>query len=141
MKARPLMMGVVSLLVAGCNAGGPSATPTPSLTPGSSAALQQEMAVVDGPKLLEQHPDYAKLRDLELQMSKLERERKEVSTKGQQDAFKKGQNTFLRALEQAKAEMQQEQASISGEMDGLARALQGQMSAEMNESRPNWMPT
>lgn len=133
MKVRPLMVGVLSLLAAGCNAGGPSATPTPTLTPGTTAALQQELAVVEGPKLLEQHPDYSKLRDLEQQMEKLERERKEVSTKGRQEAFKKGQDTFLRALEQAKAEMQQEQASISGEMDGLARALQGQMSAEMNE--------
>ena len=133
MNARPLVLGVLSLLVAGCNSGGPSATPTPSLTPGTSAALQQELAVVEGPKLLEQHPDYSKLRDLETQMQKLEAEKKDVATKGQQDAFKKGQSTFLRALEQAKVEMQQEQAAISGEMDGLARALQGQMSAEMTE--------
>ncbi len=133
MKAHPLMAGVLSLLVFGCNSGGPSATPTPTATPGTAAALQQELAVVEGPKLLEQHPDFSKLRDLEQQMQKLETEKKEVSTRGQQEAFKKGQNTFLRALEQAKAEMQQEQASISGEMDGLARALQGQMAAEMTE--------
>ncbi len=133
MKNRPLIWGVLSLLVAGCNSGGPSATPTPTAAPGTGAALQQEVAVVEESKLLEQHPDYPKLRDLETQMQKLDAEKKEVSTKGRAAALKSTQSTFLRALEQAKAEMQQEQAAISGEMDGLARALQGQMSAEMTE--------
>lgn len=133
MKTRPLIWGVLSLLVAGCNSGGPSATPTPTVTPGTTASLKEELAVVDGAKLLELHPDYSKLRDLEQQMQKLESEKKDVSEKGQRDAFKNTRSTFLRALEQAKAEMQREQASVAGEMDGLARALQGQMSAEMNE--------
>lgn len=129
---RTLILGALGLLM-GCGPAGPGGTPTPTAAPDSAAALQEELAVVEGPKLLEQHPDYSKLKDLELQMEKLENEKKEVSTRGRQEAFKKGQGTFLKALEQAKAEMQQEQASIAGEMEGLARALQGQMSAEMNE--------
>ncbi|MBS2038692.1 hypothetical protein JST97_27170 [bacterium] len=129
---RTLALGALSLLI-GCGPGGPQSSPTPTAAPGSAASLQEELAVVEGPKLMEQHPDYAKLKDLELQMEKLETEKKEVANRGRQQAFKQGQGTFLRALEQAKAEMQAEQASISGEMDGLARALQGQMSAEMTE--------
>ena len=124
---------MLSLLVAGCNSGAPGATPSPTAAPGSKAALEQEVAVVEGTKLLEQHPDYPKLKELELQLQRLDAEKKEVADSGRQEAFKKGQGTFLKALEQAKAEMQQEQASIAGEMDGLARALQGQMSAEMTE--------
>lgn len=126
----------LSLLLAGCQTppgGNPS--PTSSASPGSQgpASLAQELAVVDGAKLLEAHPDYEKLRDLDKEFQRAEDEVREIPLREVMGLREKGTATFRTALEQAKAEMEGEKAAISAEMSGLAQALQGKAEAELTQ--------
>ncbi len=119
-----------ALWLVGCNnpsGPGPQGSATPAV------GLKAELAVVEAEKLLREHPDYPKLNELEERIQKLAIEEETLPLKGREKAVGKGQRTMLKALEQAKAEMEGEQARLRGEMEGLARALQGRMAAEMNE--------
>jgi len=114
---------------------GPAQTPTPASSDPSSFDLKSQVAVVNITSLLEQHPDYSKLKELTVQLQTLERERQEVTENSKKDILKKSRDTFFVAYKNARAEMEAEQAAIQGEMQGLARALEGQMSAELGEMK------
>lgn len=120
---------LVALTLMGCNATQPAEVKTPTV----GEAFQQEVAVVDAEKLLQLHPDYENLRRLEQEIRDLEVRQEEIPKEAFAKVRDKGQSTMEKAYNQAKAEMEAEQAAISGEMDGLARALQLQMSSELNE--------
>ena len=127
-------LGLVGMLaLVGCMAGG-AQTPTPTPTPGQTGFdIRTHLAVVEASKLLEQHPDYEKFKELETQVLKLEGEKRDIADTAKKNILKNSRDTFLKAYKDARAEMEAEQAQISGEMEGLARALQGQMGAELGE--------
>jgi hypothetical protein len=126
-------LGLVGMLaLVGCLSGG-AQTPSPTPTPGEVVDMKKQLAIVEASKLLEKHPDFEKLKDLETQVMKLEGEKRDISDNAKKNILKNSRDTFLRAYKDARAEMEAEQAAISGEMEGLARALQGQMGAELGE--------
>lgn len=109
--------------------------PTSTSTPTAGDLLKQEIAVVEAEKLLEMHPDFENLRRLEQEIRELEQRREEIPKEAMLKFRDKGQSRMEKAFTQAKAEMEAEQATISGELEGLSRALQLQMSSELNEIR------
>jgi hypothetical protein len=125
-------LGLAALLAVGS-----SQLAAQSATP-ASTDLSKMVAVVEGAKLRDAHPDAEKLRDLEKRVEELREEVREIPMRDVMDMRKKGVGTFRTALEQARAEMEAEKASINGEMAGLAAALNAKAQAEMNELKVEW---
>lgn len=123
------------LALVGCLLPSSAQTPQPTATPAPGAAvdLKSQLAVVELNKLLELHPDYEKLKNLDSLVEQLANEKREISDRARRELLKSGRDKFIKAMDQARAEMEAEQAAISGEMQGLANALQAQMAAELGE--------
>ena len=132
MKSRLRGLGLVSMLaMAGCIWGPQQPTATP--TADGPWDVKTQVAIVEASKLLEQHPDFESLKRLETQIDNYEAQKREISDNAKKNILKSSRDKFFKAYQDAKAEMESEQAAISGEMSGLARALQTQMGAELGE--------
>jgi hypothetical protein len=129
---RWLGLGFTGLLAAGCLWGGSTTqVQAQSPVPEPGEELRKQIAVVEAERLLQQHPEYENLRKLEEQIRTLEAEVESIPMKSIQGQQKIQQNRFAKALQEAKAEMEAEKNAVTAELDGLARAMQTQMSSEM----------
>ena len=88
-------------------------------------------AVVDLQPLLELHPNYGKLEQLNQEIGALEQEKQEIQKESQQDAIAKGGDEMQQAVARAKEKLEAERAAVEGEIAALSSSLSAQLESEM----------
>ena len=90
------------------------------------------MAVVDMKPLVELHPSYSKLEQLNQKIGELQQKKIEMQNKTRNELIKKGTIQMDEAMENAKKKLEAERAAVEGEIAALNSSLSAQMNSEMS---------
>lgn len=88
-------------------------------------------AVVDLQPLLELHPSYSKLEQLNQEISALEQKKQEIQKESQQKLISQGGDEMQQAVAKAKEKLEAERAAVEGEIAALSSSLSAQLESEM----------
>lgn len=89
------------------------------------------VAVVDSHALMQLHPDYSKLDQLNQEITELQQERLKIEGEAREKLISEGGDQMAKAIEEAKKKLEAERAAVEGEIAALSNRLKGQMEAEM----------
>ncbi|MFA5504787.1 MAG: hypothetical protein WC423_05145, partial [Vulcanimicrobiota bacterium] len=90
------------------------------------------MAVVDLKPLLELHPNYSKLEQLNQEIGELQQKKMEIEKERTQELIAAGTVEMDAAMEKAKEKLEAERNAIEGEIAALNSSLSAQMNSEMS---------
>jgi hypothetical protein len=89
------------------------------------------IAVVDLPPLLELHPSYSKLEQLNAEISELQEQKLQIEKESREKLISEGGDEMEQAIAKAKAKLEAEQAAVESEISALSSSLSGQIESEM----------
>lgn len=93
--------------------------------------LGYDFAAVDYKQLVELHPNYPKLLEIDQKIVQKEREKASIGAEAFKQLQADGATRMKSAVEKAKAKLEAERSAIEGEMSALSASLSAQIEGEM----------
>ena len=89
------------------------------------------VATVDTLTLMELHPDFSKLEQLNQKVAELQQERIKIEGEAREKLITEGGDEMAKAIEQAKKKLEAERAGVEAEIGALSNRLKAQIESEM----------
>lgn len=89
------------------------------------------VAVVDLQPLMELHPSYSKLKQMDDEIGELQQKKVEIQAVAREKLIKEGGDEMQKAVEKAKAKLEAEKAAVEGEIAALSSSLSARIQGEM----------
>lgn len=89
------------------------------------------VATVDTLTLMELHPDFSKLEQLNQKVAELQQERIKIEGQAREKLITEGGDEMAKAIEQAKKKLEAERAGVEAEIAALSNRLKAQIESEM----------
>jgi len=89
------------------------------------------VAIVDLPPLMELHPSFSKLEQMNDEISSLQEEKAKIQAESREKLIAEGGDEMEKAIQQARKKLEAEQAAVEGELSALSSSLSAQIESEM----------